>query len=266
MTNDWYYVDADGQQAGPVDDAGLDGLIANATIRAETLVWKEGMANWEALSQAKPGVAAAPAGTAVATGIEEAICAECGNIFPIDDTIRLGNARVCAKCKPIYVQKMREGLVRGSSDNPDELRFAGFWIRLAAKLLDNIFVLIVMFFVVMLPFALIMGAVVGASRGRPNIAAILGVEMCLFGVAIILPVIYSGFFIGKYGATPGKMICRLRVVKADGTAASYGRGFGRGAAEILSSMIFSIGYIIAAFDSQKRALHDHICGTRVIHK
>jgi hypothetical protein len=27
-----------------------------------------------------------------------------------------------------------------------------------------------------------------------------------------------------------------------------------------------IGYIIAAFDNEKRALHDHICTTRVVYK
>jgi uncharacterized RDD family membrane protein YckC len=29
-------------------------------------------------------------------------------------------------------------------------------------------------------------------------------------------------------------------------------------------MTLTIGYIMAAFDSQKRALHDRICDTRVI--
>ena len=31
-------------------------------------------------------------------------------------------------------------------------------------------------------------------------------------------------------------------------------------------MICYIGYILAAFDDQKRSLHDHICNTRVIYK
>jgi hypothetical protein len=31
-------------------------------------------------------------------------------------------------------------------------------------------------------------------------------------------------------------------------------------------MVCYIGYIIAAFDGQKRALHDHMCDTRVIYK
>jgi len=75
---------------------------------------------------------------------------------------------------------------------------------------------------------------------------------------------YSTFFHGKYGATPGKMACGLKVVTPEGTPIRYGRAFGRAMAEILSRMICDIGYIIAAFDSQKRALHDHIANTRVI--
>jgi uncharacterized RDD family membrane protein YckC len=33
---------------------------------------------------------------------------------------------------------------------------------------------------------------------------------------------------------------------------------------MISGMILMIGYIIAGLDSQKRALHDMICDTRVI--
>jgi uncharacterized RDD family membrane protein YckC len=79
-----------------------------------------------------------------------------------------------------------------------------------------------------------------------------------------LGVLYNGFFLGKFGATPGKMALGLRVVAPDGSSVSYGRSFGRAAAEILSRLICFIGYIIAAFDAQKRALHDHIASTRVI--
>ena len=37
-------------------------------------------------------------------------------------------------------------------------------------------------------------------------------------------------------------------------------------AEIVSALIFYIGYIMIAFDDQKRALHDRLCNTRVIRK
>ena len=60
------------------------------------------------------------------------------------------------------------------------------------------------------------------------------------------------------------MALGLKVVTPEGLPISYGRAFGRSAAEILSRLICFIGYIIAGFDQQKRALHDHIASTRVI--
>jgi len=35
---------------------------------------------------------------------------------------------------------------------------------------------------------------------------------------------------------------------------------------MVSGLACYIGYIIVAFDDQKRALHDHMCNTRVIYK
>jgi GYF domain 2 len=101
----WYYVEA-GQQVGPVDDAGLDALVATGKITSETLVWRDGMANWTAYGAARP---AAMGGPGVIPG-GEAVCAECGQMFPVNDTIQIGGARVCANCKPVFVQKMREGV------------------------------------------------------------------------------------------------------------------------------------------------------------
>jgi uncharacterized RDD family membrane protein YckC len=54
------------------------------------------------------------------------------------------------------------------------------------------------------------------------------------------------------------------VVRPDGRPVDLGRAFGRYFAKILSAFILLIGYIIAGFDSEKRALHDMICDTRVI--
>jgi uncharacterized RDD family membrane protein YckC len=79
-------------------------------------------------------------------------------------------------------------------------------------------------------------------------------------------VLYNTLFVGKFAATPGKMACGLKVVDAEGGKVKYGRAFGRACSEILSGMVCYIGYIIAGFDQQKRALHDHICSTRVVYK
>ena len=44
-----YYYAANGQQAGPVTFEQLSALFANRTVNRDTLVWKQGMANWSAL-------------------------------------------------------------------------------------------------------------------------------------------------------------------------------------------------------------------------
>ncbi|NND62857.1 MAG: SPFH domain-containing protein [Flavobacteriaceae bacterium] len=44
-----YYYAAKGQQAGPVTFEQLSALFANRTVNRDTLVWKQGMANWTAL-------------------------------------------------------------------------------------------------------------------------------------------------------------------------------------------------------------------------
>ena len=80
---------------------------------------------------------------------------------------------------------------------------------------------------------------------------------------LVLSIAYTTYFLGEYSATPGKMACGLKVVRPDGEKISYGRAFGRFFAEFLSSIISGIGYLMVAFDGEKRALHDRICDTRV---
>lgn len=45
-----YFYAVNGQQAGPVTYEALSGLFASKTIDANTLVWKQGMANWTTLN------------------------------------------------------------------------------------------------------------------------------------------------------------------------------------------------------------------------
>ena len=72
--------------------------------------------------------------------------------------------------------------------------------------------------------------------------------------------------IGKYGATLGKMACRIKVVTSEGGPVSYMRALGRYFAKQLSCLTLMIGYIMAFFDKENRALHDRICDTRVVMK
>jgi len=247
----WYYVEM-GQQAGPVTDEQLDGMLRVGKVRPDTLVWQEGMPAWVPCSQVKGGI---PAGAPAETATEVA-CAECGNIFPVGETIRYGAANVCATCKPVFLQKIQEGAPLQAQAG--QLNYAGFWIRFGAYFID---------YLILLGVNMAMNLVVGlgALGGAPRAAIALQLAMMFLQFAI--GICYEALMVGRYGATLGKMALKLQVVTADGGRVSYPRAFGRYFAKILSGLACLVGYIIAGFDNpEKRALHDHICNTRVVFK
>src|SRR5438876_6221396 len=56
----WFYA-SNGQQQGPFPEAQLRDLITRGTVRADTLVWSEGMSGWQRVGEI-PGLM--PAGSA----------------------------------------------------------------------------------------------------------------------------------------------------------------------------------------------------------
>lgn len=266
----WYYA-VGGQQQGPVDEAQLDALLQSGQINQDTLVWRDGLANWQPLRQAR-AAAGTSAGTPPVTGapaasasIGDVVCAECGKLFTKDNAIQYGTAWVCAACKPIFLQKLREGAApaSGGALGLGDVRYAGFWIRFAAKFIDGL----IMGVIIGIPMVVLMfGAGMSMQGGQQPGAAFVGLQILLQILGTGAAVAYNTFMHGKYGATVGKMAVGVRVVMADGSKVSFMRAFGRAWADILSGMVCYIGYIIAGFDAEKRSLHDHICQTRVIYK
>jgi uncharacterized RDD family membrane protein YckC len=250
----WYYVEQ-GTQTGPASDEEFNALVQSGKITADTLVWREGMADWLPYRQLQATTAATGAiGTETKP---QAVCAECGKLFPADETIRYGDVRVCANCKPIFLQKLQEG----APLNTGQLNYATFGARFVAVLLDGL-ILIVFNQLVTRSVLLIGTGSFFPRAGTPSALAIfVGVFPFVVGIS------YEAFLIGKYGATLGKMALKMKVVTADGGRVSYARAFGRYFSKLLSSLTCMIGYIIAAFDNpQRRALHDYICNTRVVYK
>ncbi len=81
---------------------------------------------------------------------------------------------------------------------------------------------------------------------------------------LLIPLAYNVFFEGKWGATIGKRICKIRVTKSDGTKSNISTAFLRFIGKIISSLIFMIGYLVAFFDREHRALHDRVAKTLVM--
>ena len=65
-------------------------------------------------------------------------------------------------------------------------------------------------------------------------------------------------------ATWGKQLFGLRVTDAYGQRLTFARATGRTFAKILSYMTLYIGFMMAGWTKQKRALHDMIAGTLVM--
>lgn len=131
----WYYVEQ-GKQTGPASDEQLNALVQSGKITAETLVWREGMAEWLPYRQVHE--MATTSGVTGAEAKPQAVCSECGKILPEDETIRYGDLRVCANCKPILLQKLQEGAALKTGD----LNYASFGARFVAYFLDTLILLV----------------------------------------------------------------------------------------------------------------------------
>ena len=195
--------------------------------------------------------AAAASGSLAPVASPTVYCAQCGRPYPGEEMVRFGAVAVCANCKDIYAQRLREtGQVAGARV------YAGFWIRFVAWFIDLIALWIVNFAI---------QTVTGTRITNPrDFGAAMGSMGLNFLISIGISLFYESFFLVQYGATPGKMVLKLKVITPDGGGISWGRAIGRYFAKWLSGITLLIGYIMAGFDSEKRALHDYIAGTRVI--
>ncbi len=200
---EWYYVD-NGRRIGPIDESTLDTLVGAGAVGAGTLVWREGMADWQPYAKARPEVAGASGAAA--------------------------------------------------------FHYAGFWSRVGAKLVDSA----VLWAAGVLLTLAAAPVLYGTGRGAPS--PFLDDRPLVLLVQLAVAAAYDTAFVGRFGATPGKMAVGLKVVTPGGGPVTYGTALCRFFAEILSSAILCIGYLMVAFDVQKRALHDRICGTRVVFK
>ncbi len=139
--------------------------------------------------------------------------------------------------------------------------YAGFWIRALATLIDDVIVMmgslaltflgLFIIFVIMRPAGTFTEAFTGGFIQTVNFAAML---------CISIPY-YIGFH-WRLGATPGKRILKIRVIRdSDDGSLSLGRATARYFSQILSAIPFGIGYLMAAWNPKKQALHDMLAGT-----
>ena len=111
----WDYAE-NNERRGPVEEGTFAALVASGVVKGETLVWREGMDNWQPYSAVRPPAAATEPGPGLVQ------CSSCDGYFPESDVITIAGRTVCAGCKPRVVQQMLEGTTGdGATIDPAKL-------------------------------------------------------------------------------------------------------------------------------------------------
>ena len=136
-----------------------------------------------------------------------------------------------------------------------EQRYAGFWVRVAASIVDSIIL------------ALVIGPVVWAIYG----AEYFEMEGMIAGPADflltwVLPAVAIVVFWIYKSATPGKMVFKLRIMdESSGRDASAGQCVIRYLGYYVSMLPLFLGFLWVLWDDRKQGWHDKLARTVVVH-
>lgn len=129
--------------------------------------------------------------------------------------------------------------------------YAGFWIRFAASIIDNIII-----FVALIPIAMLLGWESTYSSGLSS------------GIDWLWQILFAVFFVFcwvKFAGTPGKRLLRLKVLdERTGENITVGQGIIRYIGYFPAILVLFIGLIWVAFDSKKQGWHDKMAKTVVV--
>ncbi|ENU27383.1 RDD family protein [Acinetobacter modestus] len=129
--------------------------------------------------------------------------------------------------------------------------YAGFWIRFAASIIDNIII-----FVALIPIAMLLG---WESTYSSRLSS---------GIDWLWQILFAVFFVFcwvKFAGTPGKRLLRLKVLdERTGENITVGQGIIRYIGYFPAILVLFIGLIWVAFDSKKQGWHDKMAKTVVV--
>ena len=258
--SEWYYADAANNRQGPVDAAALVRLRLQGQLGWETLVWREGMADWRPMRDFAAELAQADdRGPLLSTADGSVV-----------DAGRTGDPPPASAdpaspyAPPTAAVSSDAAVVLGG-----EIVHAGFWKRFAAMVIDG-FVTAAASWVVQIP--LLMLAAGAGMMGTDMLASggAMGIIVLSYGVGILIPLLYFAWMHSSGSqASLGKLAVGIKVTRGSGERISFWRAFARYAA-YFATVIFSfgIGGLVSAFTTglgeRRQALHDMICDTLVV--
>ena len=148
--------------------------------------------------------------------------------------------------------------------------YAGFWIRLVARLVDGFIIGIPLSVVFLLVVVAVGATATRTSNSDQNtqtavVAGFGGGFIVLYLLVLFLVISYQVYFWGTSGSTLGMRLFKLRVVDAN-TGAPIGitRALIRWVMTLVNSMACYIGWIWVAFDPRKQGWHDKVANSVVL--
>ncbi len=180
---DWYYY-LNQTQTGPVNEKEFNSLVNSGTITGDTLVWHSGLTGWQEYGS----LVSPETEQAVVLAEGQVVCSECGGAFAEDDVIKHGDSIICEDCKPIFLQKLKDGA--WDKGLHGEYQYGGFWIRVGAKIIDGIIISILQW-IIMIPLTLLMGS----ALEDPNVGIIwtIGMNIITIGMNVAFVTFFTSF-------------------------------------------------------------------------
>ena len=241
----WFYIDTsitDGdRRQGPYSIDEIRDFVNEGKIKDETLVWHTGEANWKAWKD-----------------------------FP----------EASEPPEPTEEELLKQTIETLLQSKLNRKRYAGFFVRANAFIIDNLILSVVgalFLYVMSLAGMLDLNAVseiVNQYIDNPASTELVSKALELPGMSTfftiwsVVQAIYFIVFHAVWGATPGKKLLRIHVEMANGEKLSWAFSIFRFVASIVTQatlIFYGLGYLIVLIDPQKRALHDFVAQTRVVH-
>jgi alpha-tubulin suppressor-like RCC1 family protein/uncharacterized RDD family membrane protein YckC len=178
-------------------------------------------------------------------------CRQCGNavLDPHVESVLAGEPQAAARFTPpapaARVKELEIWERTGEGVRP----------RLGAWLLDQ-------FVILLISFGLGFGA--AFTTGRP-IDSEAFVDFAMTGYVVLIPVVWFLYFTlleGAFGATLGKKVVRLKVIRADGSRCGYGRAALRALLGVFETNV--IGALAIWLTARRQRLGDKLAGTMVV--
>jgi len=141
------------------------------------------------------------------------------------------------------------------------VRYAGFWLRLGAYLVDLIIMVIMDYAIYFAPgfgyFAVV--GELGSKEPAANAFAVVILVLC-----VMASIAYPICFWRWRGQTPGKMAAGIRVVRADGSPLGWRAAALRFLGYIVNWLTLGLLFVSVGVDDRKRGIHDRMAGTCVV--